>query len=209
MAIEKPEIEIRELSTDDLNDSLLKHYDRYQEIRRFWIFENDRWVLMDRDFLEDWHSERKRDLYFIEDWNDEERKKIIKIDFVDSIENGGCVFGAFDEKNHLVAFANMPGGRFGSNKQYIQLKQLHVSREYRNRGIGKSLFKLCAERAKSLGTEKIYISSNFSEETQGFYKGVGCVDAEEINTYLAEKEPYDRQLEYAVKSAGGGSTFSA
>ena len=82
---------------------------------------------------------------------------------------------------------------------------MHVSLEYRFKGIGKKLFKLCVNKAKQVNMEKIYISANDSEETQKFYLGLGCVDAMEINEKLAELEPCDRQMEYVV---GSGSTLA-
>jgi hypothetical protein len=47
---------------------------------------------------------------------------------------------------------------------------------------GKQLFKWCIQKAKDLGAAKIYISANFSEETQA----------------LEAAEPYDRQMEYVL-----------
>jgi N-acetylglutamate synthase-like GNAT family acetyltransferase len=88
--------------------------------------------------------------------------------------------------------------KFGTKKQYIQLENLHVSFNYRHRGIGKKLFELCIEKTKKIGIGKIYISANTSEETQKFYLSIGCKDAMEINRKLAEEEPYDRQMEYEI-----------
>ena len=44
----------------------------------------------------------------------------------------------------------------------------------------------------------MYISANSSEETQKFYLGIGCKDAEEIDKELYEKEPFDRHMEYKI-----------
>lgn len=35
-----------------------------------------------------------------------------------------------------------------------------------------------------------------SEETQAFYKVLGCIEAKEYNQSLVAEEPYDCQLEY-------------
>lgn len=83
-------------------------------------------------------------------------------------------------------------------EQYLQLMQIHVSYEYRSKGIGRELFALCSEKARQLGAKKLYISTHSSEESQHFYKSVGCVDAEEMNKKLAEYEPDDRQMEFIL-----------
>jgi GNAT superfamily N-acetyltransferase len=76
--------------------------------------------------------------------------------------------------------------------------QLHTSFEYRGKGIGKRLFDLCVLEAKSWGAKKLYISTHSADETQRFYRGIGCVDAVEINQKLADHEPFDCQLEYVL-----------
>ena len=75
---------------------------------------------------------------------------------------------------------------------------MQVSYEYRHKGIGKNLFELCIKKAKEVGIEKIYISAHSSEETQNFYLSVGCVDTEEIDKELFEKEPFDRDMKYII-----------
>jgi ribosomal protein S18 acetylase RimI-like enzyme len=83
---------------------------------------------------------------------------------------------------------------------------LHVSNEYRNMGIGKELFRICVEKAKAAGAKKIYISAHFSEETQSFYKKIGCVDAIYISKGISEYHPGDdRQLEFVIETPNGSS----
>jgi ribosomal protein S18 acetylase RimI-like enzyme len=177
-------IVFRELTPGDLSAGLLQNFNRYQEVNRFWFYENNEWKLKPHHFVEEWDGERK--------------VEIVTRGFAQSIKNGGSVFGAYDQNNRLIGFANIVSTRFGSRNQYIQLKQIHVSREYRNRGIGKQLFALCVEKAKALNGKKLYISANASEETQGFYKSLGCVDAVEKDKESVEQEPYDRQMEYVL-----------
>jgi N-acetylglutamate synthase-like GNAT family acetyltransferase len=196
--------EIKELSLNDLNRGLLDHFNRHQEIKRFWILENKEWILRDRQYVEnlDRDSKLKQDLYFVEDWDEKKKREIVGIKFYNSIKRGGSIFGVFNKNNNLIAFANISGELSGSKKQYIKLAQLHVSYEHRNKGIGKELFRMCVKRAGALGAEKLYISTNFSEETQIFYKKMGCIDAEEIDQEMVKKEPYDRQLEYTPVPQG-------
>jgi N-acetylglutamate synthase-like GNAT family acetyltransferase len=194
------DIFIKELALDDLTDSLLEYFNRYQEVKNFYILENGEWILKDFQYIQNLNDtdKMKKDFKSIIDWDSKKKEDVIKTTLTNSIKDGGIVFGVFDEKNHLIAFENILLDRFGSRKQYIELKQIAVSYEYRNKGIGKELFKLCIKKAKEFGVEKIYISTSLPEETQIFYKRMGCKDAEEINKDIMERETYDRQMEYVI-----------
>ena len=174
---------IKELSLNDIDDNLLDFYDRYQKVEKYWTNKNGSWTLIDEGYTEDWDKERK----------------VAKIQMFKNILSGqtGFIYGVYDD-NKLIGFTVLLNQKFGSNNQYIQLKQLHVSNGYRHKGIGKKLFGLCIEKAMELKAEKIYISANDSEDTQKFYLGIGCKDAMEIDAKSAEAEPYDRQMEYVV-----------
>jgi len=107
------------------------------------------------------------------------------------------VFGAF-EKERLVGFASVENQLFGSRMQYVQLSCIHVSEEWRGKGIGKRLFVIAVEGARRLGAEKLYISAHSSKESQAFYHAMGCIEAIEYNKELAEAEPCDCQLEFIL-----------
>ena len=178
-------LEVKKLSKDDLHQGLLKHFNRYQEVKRVLRNEGDTWVL--------------RDISFTEEWDDKLKQEIIDVDFTNCLGSGGFVWGVFNEENYLVSFSCLLSDFFGSEKQYLQLTQLHVSSDYRRMGIGGELFLVAAQKAKELGAKKLYISAHSSEESQRFYERLGCVDAIEINKELAEREPYDRQMEFLLK----------
>ena len=171
-------IEFKELQIADISKDILDNYSRYKEMKRRYNYENGKWVIIDDDWIDDWNKEKK--------------DKVI-IDFSDTINEGGYVFGAYEDKK-MIGFAVLYNKKFGSNNQYIQLDNMQVSNGYRNKGIGKKLFEMCVKKAKETEIEKIYISANPSEDTVKFYISVGCKDAMEINKELAEKEPYDRQM---------------
>ena len=175
-------IEFKELGIIDINNNILDHYSRYQEVKKCYRKEDGKWVIKNIEFIENWDINKKENVI----------KKISK-----TINGNGFVFGAYDS-NKLIGFAVLYNKIFGSRKQYIQLDSIQVSYGYRNKGIGKELFKLCIKKSKDIGIEKMYISANSSEETQGFYLGIGCKDAEEIDKELFEKEPYDRHMEYKI-----------
>lgn len=101
----------------------------------------------------------------------------------------------FDNKQ-IAGFITISHTMFGSTADYVELVCFQVSEPYRGLGIGKVLFGLATEEAKTLGADKLYISAHSSKESQAVYKALGCVHAKEINLKLAEEEPCDVQLEY-------------
>jgi ribosomal protein S18 acetylase RimI-like enzyme len=177
-------IEYKVLSLADVNENLLDNFNRYQKVTKCWTKENDIWSLIDCEYIVDCGTD----------------KKIILIkEFYNIInKNNGYIIGAYSD-DKLVGFSILLNKKFGVNEQYIQLKYLHVSLEYRHKGIGKELFELTIDRAKKIGIEKIYISANDSEATQKFYLRLGCIDAVEVNQGMVDAEPYDRQMEYIIK----------
>lgn len=177
-------IEFKELSREDIYVNLLDNFNRYQKVTKCWQNKNGNWAIIDAEYTEDWDKDKK--------------DSVINL-FTNIIdEKKGYVFGAF-ETNNLIGFSVLLNKKFGAEEQYIQLKFLHVSLDFRHKGIGKKLFELCTEKAKSIETENTYISANASMDTIKFYFSLGCEDAMEINKEIAEEEPYDRQLEYKIK----------
>lgn len=176
-------IKIKELVRTDLKPDLLEDFNRYQEVNYVWRRKDGKKVLVKNPFIDNWDSELKRD--------------IVAEDFSNCMNGGGIVYGAF-HNDKLIAFASLPYYFFGSQKQYVQLMQLHVSNEYRGLGLGKRLFLMSADKAKEWGAKKLYISGHSCQETQSFYEGMGCVDAVEINSRIAQHEPFDCQLEFLL-----------
>lgn len=175
-------ITYQSFNCEEISEDLLDDYHRYQEVKRSWRKEKGEWVLKDNPYVEDWNLSKKRS---------------VTKELLDCIQNGGAVFGAFYE-NKLVGFASLTSTFFGHRKEYLEMPMLHVSYECRRNGVGKQLFHLIADNARSMGARKIYISAHSSEESQSFYKSVGCVEAKEINQKMADNEPYDCQMEYVL-----------
>lgn len=117
--------------------------------------------------------------------------------FCETIKSGGKAFGCFDG-NTLVGYTTINSGKFGTYSKYVLLEQLFISKDYRNKGIGKQLFYLCTDQAKKWGADKLYLCAGSSEDTIEFYNRLGCVKADEINKELYEEDPNDRQLEYKL-----------
>lgn len=173
-------VNYRELEKAEIQISLFAHFNRYQDVSRCWRKENGDWTL--------------KEIAFTEQWSSDEYAFLVKC-LQNTIKTGGAVFGAF-HNNILVGFASIENQFFGSHNQYLQLSSIHISYENRGMGIGKKLFLLTCERARVLGAQKLYISAHSSEETQTFYKVIGCVEAMEYNEKLVAEEPFDCQLEY-------------
>lgn len=142
------------------------------------------------------------------------KRQLVKINYQDSdwangyehhfnslkatiLSNGEAV-GAFDENNNLIGFATLNREFFGEKYKYVLLDQLFISLEHRNKGIGKKLFFIIAERAKEWQADKIYICAGSAEETVAFYFAIGCKEAVEINKELYENDPNDYQLEFLL-----------
>ena len=175
-------IEYKELKETEIDLSLFTSFNRYQDVEQCWRKENGEWIL--------------KDIAFTEQWSLNEYEFLVKC-LQNTIKTGGTVFGAF-YKDKLVGFASLENQFFGSQKEYLQLSSIHISHEKRGMGIGKELFSLVCKKAKEKNGQKIYISAHSSEETQAFYKMMGCVEAKEYNEKLVAEEPYDCQLEYCL-----------
>ncbi|ACL68795.1 GNAT family N-acetyltransferase [Halothermothrix orenii] len=175
-------IKYKKLTKDEVRLSLFSNFNRYQEVKKCWRKDNGEWIL--------------KEICFTEQWGPDEYKYLVKC-LKNTIETGGTVFGAF-KKNVLVGFASLENHLFGTKNEYLQLSNIHISYENRGMRIGKRLFYLVCERAIEMGAKKLYISAHSAEETQAFYKALGCIEAKEYNEALVSQEPCDCQLEYSL-----------
>lgn len=116
-----------------------------------------------------------------------------------TLNNSGCVLGAFSHPNLLVGFITINREFFGRNFNYVLLDQLFISLEHRNKGIGKRLFHLASQKARAWKADKLYICAGSAEETIAFYYAIGCQDALEINKEFYDSDPRDMQLEYKLR----------
>jgi len=178
-------MEYRALTENDATEELLKHFIRYQMVRRCWRKRGGAWVLEDIPFTEDWSAEdRARKL-----------REIRK-----NLSDGGCAYGAFDD-GKLKGLMMLERGPLGSRGQYIQVSSMHVSGDMRHRGIGRKLFGMGMAWARARGAEKLYISACSAEETIAFYHAMGCTEAAEYDARSVEEEPCDCQMECALTRA--------
>ena len=167
------------LSADNFNPHSLDGFVRRQEVRECWRRVEGQWKLLPIAYVEDWDLEARR-----------KRAEII----LRSIREGGLAYGAWDQ-GRLAGFARLDPVRFGSQSQYVDLAQFHVSLPYRGRGIGRRLFSMACAGARELGASRLYISAHSAVETQRFYRAMGCTEAAVYCPEHVAAEPFDCQLE--------------
>lgn len=174
--------EYRTISTDEISPALFDGFIRTQKVVKCRRKRGSEWVTVDAPFIDDW---------------DEGDIKGLCAGLSRTVSGGGVMFGAFIG-GKLKGFAAIEPEFFGSRSQYLILSELHVSAEHRGHGMGRRLFELSKSWAKRRGAEKLYMSTHSALESQAFYASVGCVEAEEYNPRLVEKEPCDCQLECEI-----------
>ncbi len=136
----------------------------------------------------------KEDAVFIDEWNLEAlRQRVKQLNHL--MQAGGKVVVA-RHQNKIIGFASISSDVFGDFADYVELTMCHVSKPFRGHGIGKRLFQLCAKEALNCGATKLYIGAHPSYESQAFYQKMGTELAQEINAEIAQREPFDIQLEY-------------
>ncbi|AMP04171.1 GNAT family N-acetyltransferase [Collimonas pratensis] len=106
---------------------------------------------------------------------------------------GGWFHGVFDGEM-LVALVVLDSVLLQVERPALQLKFLHVSRDYRGRGIAGRLFRLACARAPSMGAQEIHISATPSRNTVDFYLHLGCTLLDSPDPELLRIEPEDIHL---------------
>ena len=170
------------LTKENFNLGSLDRFIRHHEVKECWRKIDGELVLVKNEFTENWGAEELR-----------EKARSVQ----NGIADGGFAYGAFDE-NEVIGFIYLTKRFFGSENQYIELKEFHVSEPYRRKGVGKELFKLACSEAREVGAKKLYISAHSSKESQAAYRCLGCVEAVEVDKKIAENEPFDIQMEYVL-----------
>lgn len=188
------DLQYRMIDSEELDFSLFKHFIRRQTVNLCWRRENG---TMGLEGFGPWTI---RPDPFIDDWSPEDYLFLVSC-LQNTLKTGGALFGAFAD-GQLKGFVSVESKRFGPETEYLDLSSLHVSSDFRRRGAGRKLFMLAADWAKSKGAEKLYISSHSADETQRFYRSLGCVDAVYTDPHHAETEPYDCQLEFLLTGPG-------
>ena len=126
-------------------------------------------------------------------WPPGEAEKYTPI-LLDCFDRGGWFHGVFDD-SRLIGAVVLDNDFLGQHKDQLQMKFLHVSRSYRNSGVGGRLFELAKGIARERGASRLYVSATPSENTIRFYMGSGCAVSAEPDPELFALEPDDIHLE--------------
>ncbi|WP_078378506.1 GNAT family N-acetyltransferase [Sutcliffiella halmapala] len=173
------EVKLCLLKTDDLIDSFLQSFNRYQETKHVYVYNGRNLTLQQEEFTDEW---------------DEAKKRQIVAHLRETVKSGGAVISA-RQNGRVIGFSVIEPEFFGEEDAYLELSYLHISADNRGQGIGEQLFKKTLQTAKEIGAIKLYIGAHPAVETQEFYKKMGCIPAKEINRIIYKREPRDIQLE--------------
>ena len=180
--MEKTAFQVRPLALKELSFDFFNSFVRTQVVQNAWRRQNGKWAIVPAPFIDDWSAG--------------DRRLLVK-NLRSCLLEGGAVFGAWHQ-GHLAAFGAVSAGLIGDQKQYADLLELHTDQRYRRMGLGRAIFERIAAWAAEKGAQKLYISAHSAQESQAFYRGIGCVDAQWICRLHVEQEPYDCQLEYVL-----------
>ena len=114
-------------------------------------------------------------------------------------DRGGPFFGAFDGEV-LVGVAVLDARPVVAHPELLQMVMLHVSRDYRGRGVGSALFRRVLAEAAERGAAGLYISATPSRNTIDFYRRFGAVPIGQPDPALLALEPEDIHLVCAAAS---------
>jgi predicted N-acetyltransferase YhbS len=171
-------ITARTLSRDEIKD--IWSIDRSETIDGIYYLENGALVL-------------KQEHYDMHGWPPGEAEKYTPV-LEACFDRGGWFYGLFDNRQ-LVGAAVLEGCFIGRNKDQLQLKFLHISSDYRRKGLGRWLFDQARVQARKRGAKRMYVSATPSEHTISFYLHSGCRVTQEPDPELFALEPEDIHLE--------------
>ncbi len=168
---------VRELQRDQV--ASIWTIDRREVIDKIYYLEHGQLVL-------------RPEHYDMRGWPPGEADKYTPV-LLQCFDRGGVFYGAFDN-TRLVGVAVLDSRFIGQNKDQLQLTLLHVSRDYRDQGVGTMLFELARQKARERGARALYVSATPSEHTINFYLGRGCAPTLEPDPDLFALEPDDIHL---------------
>ena len=164
------------LNSGNFNTDSLQNFDHYQEVTRVYRLSGGELRLVPLFFTETRSGERKK----------EKTAEILGGKYI--------TYGAFEGDRVIGGIMPVPK----LNKDRMIVDSLHVSREYRRRGIGRMLMNAAREEALRRGAKALYISCCSAKETIDYYMAMGCrLSGDPIPAY-AEEEPCDLQMELAL-----------
>lgn len=166
------------ITPQNLPETGLDGFIRTQVVARSYRRGDDgEYRLAETPFTDDWTPSRKR----------EKARELTSANRI--------AFGAF-ENDRLVGFSCLLRATKGSR---AILDSMHVSKDFRGRGIGRRLFFMAAKAAREMGAEEMMISACPSEETIAFYRAMGAKVTDNPIPEMAEEEPFDLQMSLSLR----------
>lgn len=168
---------------------------RRDEVERVWSIE--RAEVIERIYvMRDGRIELTPAFFDVRGWPPGEAEKYTPL-LYEEFDRGATFTGAFDGDT-LVGVAVVDTPLVGPWRDLVQLSFLHVSRAYRDQGLGRRLFEHARGLARERGVRGLYVSATPSEHTIGFYLARGCRVLAEPDPALFALEPEDIHLECDV-----------
>lgn len=167
----------RNIKEDEL--PLLGLIDRKELVEQLYTLENGRLKLYEERFD-------------MSGWPPGEAEHNIQV-LTKCFKRGGWFHGVFDD-GLLIAVAVVDSVFLEAERPALQLKFLHVSHDYRGRGLASGLFRTACKRAREMGAEEIHISATNSRNTVDFYLRLGCKLLDKPDPELYRLEPEDIHL---------------
>jgi GNAT superfamily N-acetyltransferase len=132
----------------------------------------------------------------VKGWPPGEERKYMPL-LQECYDRGGFFHGAFHNEK-LIGVVVLESKLIGKRKDQLQLKFLHVSRDFRRKGLGTKLFLIAANEARKRGAKQLYVSSCESKNTVDFWLRRGCVITDDLDEELYRLEPEDIHLVYRL-----------
>ncbi|MFL5807402.1 MAG: GNAT family N-acetyltransferase [Roseiflexaceae bacterium] len=165
------------------------------EIEQIWTIDR-REVVDNIYYLQNGKLALKPDYFDIPGWPPGEAEQYMPRLYA-CFDRGGVFYGAFDQQR-LVGVVVVDSVLLGPQRDQLELKMLHVSRDYRKHGLGVLLFEKAREVARACGAKRLYISATPSENTIHFYQRRGAIVTPYPDPELLALEPDDIHLECPV-----------
>jgi GNAT superfamily N-acetyltransferase len=157
-------IECRAMRREDLHVHMMDRFEFYREITR-QARKSGRVVKLRRPKVELTGADDGAD--FIKYWF------ISSVAVQEFYHGSDDTFAAF-AGGQVLGFAVLRDRPLGKEKDIAQLLRMFMSLDCRRMGLGKRLFKLCAETARAAGMRRLVVNTDRSVESQAFYRAVGC-----------------------------------
>ena len=165
-------VKIELLTKENMTERALNDFCRTQSVKREYRLINNKYILVDCDWIMDWSLEKKQVV----------AKSLLSNDYTAHgiLKNG-----------RIIGFVSVETALRG---EFLVLDMIQVSQSYRNKGLGRELFQIARTKAQEMGAKQLYISACSAEETIAFYKAMGCKLAKNPITSIVEDEPMDLQM---------------